>query len=240
MFAASMQPSLVSLFSSTGSDPLILFTVHKDASLPSDSVVHLLNDSSLSPPPASPEIIISAPCFEENSSGYSLDQSVLHIQSPTLPTTFVHCPPINESFRSSVGASGSRAARGNDLGMKHPWIHMQVRNLGREWSFEVGLVDQSGRHGVVRCSTFQVLRISLYITISRLPRVINVIHKISLDGLIFTSYLFMPRTLLLMDFRSTRNSHSSSCYPTRRPHRYSISLYHFHQALHVHSQRGRQ
>ena len=150
MFAASMQPSVVSLFSSTGSDPLALFTVHKDASLPSDSVVHLLNDSSSLPPPPSPAIIISVPCLEENSQGYSLDQSVLHIQSPTLSTTFIQCPP------TMVGASGSYGSRGNDLGMKHPWIHIQIRNLRREWSFEIGLVDHSGRLGVVRCSTFQV------------------------------------------------------------------------------------
>jgi len=149
MFALSMQPSIVSLFSSSGSDPLALFTVHKDASLPSDSVVHLLNDSSLLPAPPSPAIMISAPCLENGSQGHSLDQSVLHIQSPTLHTTFMQCP-MNENL------AGSPAHREKDLGMKHPWIHIQVRNLGREWSFEVGLVDHSGRLGVVRCSTFQV------------------------------------------------------------------------------------
>ena len=158
MFATPIQPSIVSLFSSTGSNPLTLFAVHKDPSLPVDSVVHLLNDSSMKPTPTSPAIIISPPSIEENSSGYSLDQSVLHIQSPTLATTFIHCPPIGDSLRGSVRASGSRGARGKDLGMKHPWMHIQVRNLGREWSFEVGLVDQSGRAGVVRCSTFQVCR----------------------------------------------------------------------------------
>jgi hypothetical protein len=156
MFATSIQPSIVSLFSSTGSDPLTLFTVHKDHSLPSDSVVHLLNDSSMSPAPPSPAIMISPPYLAENSSGHSLDQSVLQIQSPTLSTTFIQCPPTNQNLRSSIGVSGSRTARANDLGMKHPWMHIQVRNMGREWSFEVGLVDQSGRHGVVRCSTFQV------------------------------------------------------------------------------------
>lgn len=150
MFAASMQPSVVSLFSSTGSDPLALFTVNKDASLPSDSVVHLLNDSSLLPAPPSPAVIISAPCLEEASPGHSIDQTVLHIQSPTLHTTFMQCPPISENL------ADSRVSRGKDLGMKHPWIHIQVRSLGREWSFEVGLVDHSGRLGVVRCSTFQV------------------------------------------------------------------------------------
>ena len=35
-------------------------------------------------------------------------------------------------------------------------MHLQVRNLGREWAFEVGIVDQAGRVGIVRLSTFQV------------------------------------------------------------------------------------
>ncbi|TBU62657.1 hypothetical protein BD310DRAFT_917914, partial [Dichomitus squalens] len=34
-------------------------------------------------------------------------------------------------------------------------IHLQVRNMGREWAFDVGVVDRSGQEGVVRCSTFQ-------------------------------------------------------------------------------------
>ena len=73
-------------------------------------------------------------------SGLSLAQTVLHIQSPTLRTTYIRCPPNLSSH----------------LGLKHPWIHLQVRDMGREWSFEMGLVDRSGRVGVVRLSTFQV------------------------------------------------------------------------------------
>ncbi|KAF9528359.1 hypothetical protein CPB83DRAFT_854469, partial [Crepidotus variabilis] len=34
-------------------------------------------------------------------------------------------------------------------------MHLQVRNLGREWSFEVGIVDQAGQIGIIRLSTFQ-------------------------------------------------------------------------------------
>jgi hypothetical protein len=152
MFATSTQPSLVSLFSSTGGDPLQIFSTRTDPGLPSDSFIHLLNDSSSRPEPPDPGRLIRPPsldCKHSTSSddsddmGYCLDQTVLHIQSPTLRTTYVRCPPID--------------GRKDDLGMKHPWMNMQVRNLGREWSFEVGLVDQMGREGVVRCSTFQVL-----------------------------------------------------------------------------------
>jgi hypothetical protein len=46
--------------------------------------------------------------------------------------------------------------REGDLGLKHPWVHIQVLNMGRPWSFELGLVDQAGKEGVVRSSTFQV------------------------------------------------------------------------------------
>lgn len=152
MFLTSTQPSLVSLFSSTGSDPLQIFSIHTDPGLPSDSIIHLLHDSSSCPEPPAPGTLIKAPTLDRWAGeearvgddgglvGYCLDQTVLHIQSPTLPTTYIRCPPTSYH-----------------LGMKPPWIHMQVRNMGREWSFEVGLVDQLGRQGVVRCSTFQVL-----------------------------------------------------------------------------------
>lgn len=155
MFASSIQPSIVSLFSSTGSDPLNLFLAHTDSSLRSDSLIHLLKDSSSLPTPPPPGTLISPPSIDENTPGYSLEQTVLHIQSPTVSTTFIQCPPINVSPRRLLG-TGSRTAGSHHLGIKHPWVHIQVRNLGREWSFEIGLVDQTGRSGVVRCSTFQV------------------------------------------------------------------------------------
>lgn len=63
--------------------------------------------------------------------------------------------PAGVIERSALGARKRNAS--NDLGMEHPWLHMQIRNMGREWSFEVGVVDQGGKEGVVRCSTFQVL-----------------------------------------------------------------------------------
>ena len=73
--------------------------------------------------------------------GYTLNQTVLHIQSPTLRTTHIRCPAIGMA---------------TSLGMQHPWVHLQVRNMDKEWSFEVGVVDKAGREGIIRCSTFQV------------------------------------------------------------------------------------
>ncbi|KAH7919410.1 hypothetical protein BV22DRAFT_1023046 [Leucogyrophana mollusca] len=144
MFRGSVQPSIISLFSSTNSNPLNLFSTQVDGGLPSDSFIHFLDDSTSLPTPASPATLISAPTLSDDANelkvGHTLLQSVLHIQSPTLRTTFIRCPPSSSS---------------SDLGLKHKWLHLQIRNLGREWSFEVGLVDQAGRCGTVRCSTFQ-------------------------------------------------------------------------------------
>ncbi|KAH9886455.1 hypothetical protein C8Q73DRAFT_280773 [Cubamyces lactineus] len=132
MFSASVQPSVVSLFSSTGSDPLALFSSHCDTSLPSDSFVCILNDSTSEPAPPAPHTLIKVKADDDDddeSPDYALGQS---------PSS----------------ATQSRRAP-EHLGLKHPWMHLQVRNLHREWAFEVGLVDQSGREGIVRCATFQ-------------------------------------------------------------------------------------
>ena len=152
MFARFVQPDVVSLFSSTGSDPLGLFSVQVDGSLPSDSFIHLLNDSTSLPAPPPPAVLITAPSVyrdqhTDTSQGHQLHQNVLHIQSPTLRKTFIQCPPSVPPHASSGGGV---------LGLKHTWVHIQVRNLGRDWSFEVGIVDKTGRQGTVRCSTFQV------------------------------------------------------------------------------------
>ncbi|KAI0915994.1 hypothetical protein AcV5_003454 [Taiwanofungus camphoratus] len=158
MFSAAIQPGIVSLFSSTGSDPLRLFSSSKDVSLPADSFVCLLKDSTSLPAPPRPATLMQKPPSSDQAADgeghapdHAIEQTVLHIQSPTLRTTFIRCPPTTWTDTSR----GSGRARSGDLGMKHPWIHFQVRNMAREWSFEIGIVDQSGREGIVRCSTFQ-------------------------------------------------------------------------------------
>ena len=169
MFSSAIQPGVVSLFSSTGSDPLGLFSVHTDNTLPSDSLICILNDSTSLPHPPPPATLISPSSRrgdnpEEDSVSnpdYVLDQSVLHIQSPTLRTTYIRCPPLGWSARThELGYASITSARSYNMGLKHPWLHLQVRNLGREWSLEFGVVDHSGREGAIRCSTFQVLFLS--------------------------------------------------------------------------------
>ncbi|KAI0739105.1 hypothetical protein C8Q80DRAFT_1204109 [Daedaleopsis nitida] len=160
MFSSAVQPSLVSLFSSTGSDPLSLFASRTDEALPSDSFICLLNDSTSRPPPPSPCTLITTEDESSDASpNYSIDQTALHIQSPTLRTTYIRSPPA--LVHRVGGASSSRGSATRQLGLKHPWIHLQVRNMEREWAFEVGILDQSGHEGVIRCATYQVRYLSL-------------------------------------------------------------------------------
>lgn len=161
MFANTVQPSLISLFSSTSSKPLQLFSSHVDAQLPEDSLICLVNDSTselragenigkgilinVGKKDCDDEGVEDASELEEwEGEGYTLVQMVLQIQSPTLRTTFIQCPPRSQ---------GQSLA---SLSITLPNLHLQVRPLGREWSFEVGVADRAGREGVIRCSTFQV------------------------------------------------------------------------------------
>ncbi|KAF8605219.1 hypothetical protein BDV93DRAFT_439659 [Ceratobasidium sp. AG-I] len=142
MFKSTVQPALVSLFSSVGSDPLQLFSVSVDPALPSDSIIHLLSDQTSLPLPESDAQLIALPRSDnsdDDSRPDSLACTVLHIQSPTVKTTSIRCP--SDSSKS--------------LGLTHQWFHLQFRDIGREFSFEIGLCDTAGRTGVVRCSTFQ-------------------------------------------------------------------------------------
>jgi phosphatidate phosphatase PAH1 len=144
MFSSTVQPAVVSLFSSIGSHPLQLFSASIDPALPSDSVIHFLNDRTSLPPPDPSVQLVETPKQNDTESAHDdLTCTVLHIQSPTIQTTFIRCPPFGDDSKRT-------------LGLTHHWLHIQLRDLGREFSFEVGLVDTVGRVGVLRCSTFQV------------------------------------------------------------------------------------
>ncbi|KAF8496952.1 hypothetical protein JB92DRAFT_2746173 [Gautieria morchelliformis] len=156
MFSRAVQPPILSLFSSTSTECLSLFSVHTDPSLLSDSFVHVLDDESSQPEPPPPKTLIIPIVFDDaagregdtsNTNSFSISGPVLHIQSPTLRSGYIRCPPTH--WRPDA------AQRDRDLGIKLGWIHVQVRNMGREWCFEVGVVDQTGREGRIRCSTFQ-------------------------------------------------------------------------------------
>lgn len=136
MFSCVVQPPVLNLFSSSATYALRppLFEVSADAALPEDSFVCLLDDQTSLPSPAGTALLVPDPQFR------SVAHRVLHIQSPTLRKAYLRSP-----------ASGPKG-----LCIKLPWLHLQVRTLQREWSFEVGLVDGNGKAGRVRFSTFQV------------------------------------------------------------------------------------
>lgn len=137
-------PPTLSLFSSTGNKPLGLWRTQTDVGLPKDSHITLRSDSGTSSGDDEIEEEDQGLDYlrleEDEALSNTISHPVLHIQSPTLASTYIHSP----------------AATNEELGIKLPWIHLQVRNLRKEWSFEVGVRDRSGRKGIIRCSTFQV------------------------------------------------------------------------------------
>lgn len=145
------------------------------------SCIQLIHDSTSSSSLITPPSILGSHSQEEEGTmttesrmmdrGYELDQTVLHIQSPNLSKTFIQCPPrllvpereVGEGTLTTTMPSFSSSSFG--LGLKYPCIHLHVRNLGKEWSFEVGIMDTEGRLGVLRLSTFQVLLSCLLIVL---------------------------------------------------------------------------
>lgn len=131
------------------------------------SCIQLIHDSTSSSLITPPSILGSHSQEEEGimitesrmmDRGYELDQTVLHIQSPNLSRTFIQCPPGLLVPEREVGEGVLTTTMPSfGLGLKYPCIHLHVRNLGKEWSFEVGIMDTEGRLGVLRLSTFQVL-----------------------------------------------------------------------------------
>lgn len=152
MFSSTTQPPLLSLFSSSSSHPLSLFSVHTDPSHAPDSLVILISDqTSLPITPSDPGIDLIKPVSSDDQDvrDDSCAHTVLQIQSPVLTSTYIRCPPPPAPDTRTSKAKSS-------LGIKLPWIHLQVRNLARDFSFEIGIADASGREGMIRCSTFQV------------------------------------------------------------------------------------
>lgn len=139
MFRQSIQPSTVSLLSSVGSSPFHgLWTMNTDAKLPEDSFIVVMNDSLMSPEvhnEARKPITLPNEC--DGGPGKQLDCPVIHIQSPTIRSTYILAPQTGE------------------LSLNHTWLHLQVRNLHKEFAFEVGVVDSANRRGRLRWSTFQ-------------------------------------------------------------------------------------
>ncbi|EPQ32227.1 uncharacterized protein PFL1_00424 [Pseudozyma flocculosa PF-1] len=159
MLRNAVQPSLVSLFSSTSSSPFAVFSMHVDLDLPEDSGLILLRDhddrradipandaTELQRDPRRFQLRVDAPGSGQSSMRGLLEDTVLHIQSPTIKTTFIRTPPLNER----------RSSSGEVLGLELPYLHLQFRPLGsKPFMVEVGVRDIRGKRARIRLSNFQ-------------------------------------------------------------------------------------
>ena len=169
MSKTTIQSPLVPLFSFVGSHPLQLFSTHVDSKLPEVSFIQLQNDTSSQSAPLAlgqllhPVKLPLIPCststqneeiLTHSCKGKVLSGTVLQIQSPTHRTTFIHSPLL-------VG--------GMSLGLKHVWIHLQVRNMVKDWANEIGLVDALGQKGGVRIRSSSTLCLTLTSEYNQIP-----------------------------------------------------------------------
>ncbi|CDZ97847.1 hypothetical protein [Phaffia rhodozyma] len=131
---------LISLFSSS-TYPSPHWEARTDLALPEDSLIAPLKSDASSIPvtPLNPSCtLIHQPNGDRP--GKQIVHPVIHLQSPTIRTTYLRCPA-----KSS----------GLDLGIGLEWAHLQLRPLGRrELAVEFGVVDGRGIKGIVRASTF--------------------------------------------------------------------------------------
>ncbi|GFZ48736.1 hypothetical protein JCM24511_06485 [Saitozyma sp. JCM 24511] len=156
VLAGAVQPPLMTLLSSS-SHPSIspLWTTHTDPSLPSDSFITTLPDTSYG---SEAEASSSSRAYvPKHPSRGEIVGSVIHVQSPTVGTTYLQCGESLTEYRRRVDKGKARAGEGPmPLGIELGWVGLQVRRLGRrEFAFEIGLVDTKGREGIVRCSSFK-------------------------------------------------------------------------------------
>lgn len=157
LLSGTLQPPLLTLLSSTSAPSLSpLFRTQTDPSLPAESYITSIPDSSLSPLDTS-----SAPSrVPKHPARGEIIHDVIHIQSPSMGTTYIQAGCSVTSYNKRIAArKGKGKAEEGDvpLGVEVGWVGMQLRRLGRrEFTIEAGFVDSKGREGVVRCSTFKV------------------------------------------------------------------------------------
>ena len=97
LFGDVVQPESLSLFTSTSSDPFVLWALHQDHDLEEDSGIRLLVDANDEVALADPGIVSES--FQLRSSPTSrgaCSEPVLHIQSPAVRNTFIRSPPSAE------------------------------------------------------------------------------------------------------------------------------------------------
>lgn len=182
MFRKTLASSPLSLFSSTSSNPFSLFSVQIDSTLPEDSGCVLVQDDTdeekeleaneaalIFRDPSNFKLRSSNLKDEDESVDVqekdeqntdrrpqSITQTVLHLQSPTIATTYIRSPPLLKSTTDHTNHF-------NELGLTNSCIHFQLKPLdSRPLVIEVGVKDFKGQIGRIRLSNFQA-RPTLYL-----------------------------------------------------------------------------
>lgn len=162
LLATTALPTMLSLLSSS-CFPSPLWSSHVDPALPEDSLIlHFPFDTSFLPSPCTPlspsAAVVHAPLpppappvssdqpnppprATSRLNRGDLSHPVIHIQSPTIRTTFLRCPP----------------SPADELGLSLAWLHFHFKPLGqRQLVIEVGVMDGRSVAGIVRCCSFTV------------------------------------------------------------------------------------
>ncbi|KAK4053257.1 hypothetical protein OIO90_004031 [Microbotryomycetes sp. JL221] len=146
VFAQTLQPGIISLFSSTSSQPLSLATrVFASSQLTQDSFVSILHDDT----DDEESIIVShdqhkirnvkfrgsdsassSSSSTTNHKPVNIRSKVLHIQAPDVRSTGVEF--------------GSLKRDPDGLGIQANWLHLSVKDVGQMFYFDVGVVDERG------------------------------------------------------------------------------------------------
>lgn len=155
-----VQPSPLVLFSSLPvSAPFAQASLSIDSQLAPDSFIALIDDRTHQVVKASPKpLIYYHPSYKPSSSElvkpanllgiqdptWPIRSTVLHIQSPNCKNTFIRLPGWDKNQEPSA-----------ILGIKLPFLHLQIKPLDHTFMVEVGVRDQAGDQILIRCSTFQ-------------------------------------------------------------------------------------
>ncbi|BGP32043.1 hypothetical protein JCM10296v2_003822 [Rhodotorula toruloides] len=166
------QPSLISLFSSTSSNPTLLG--HLEAAKGSnESFIALLEDATdgqetllawTGSSQADLQARSASLAAQRDSSGTTLQHlrgHVLHLQAPDCRTTCIRFGSLDKGKWKEDG-----------LGIELPVVHLQLKELGREMYVDVAVVDDKDEMTVVRSSTWQ-LEVELLPATDSHPRLLH-------------------------------------------------------------------
>lgn len=153
------QPSTFSLFSSTSSHPLLLATsVQSSTTAPIDGFISLLDDATNdqetlvsfngTPSQLAARSLAVLGKGQPDRTRQDLRSRVLHLQDPDCRTTSIRWGTINGTADATLEQRG--------LGIELEYLHLQVKNLGQNFYFDVAVKDDRGEVFVFRSSNFQV------------------------------------------------------------------------------------